>query len=133
MNILGIDYGAKKIGLALLNTETEIIFPLDIVTNTYDVIGKLKQIIENYQVKEIVIGKPPSKNIFKRQQLFVKSLTEFFNIPIYTVGEGNTTQSVKGDLKHRKQISLQNIKKSKQKLDVFSAIEILEAWKNSVK
>lgn len=60
MRVLGIDYGAKRVGLALGDTETKIASPWSVVPNegALALLAKLHAVITEEQVKTVVIGIP---------------------------------------------------------------------------
>lgn len=62
MAILGIDYGAKKIGLAVSDEGQKFALPLEILPNTTnpEVLAGLKMICQKHNIKQIVIGVPVS-------------------------------------------------------------------------
>lgn len=57
-NILGVDWGEVRIGLAIGNAEHKMALPFDVVANTSGVIGTLRRIIDSEQIYRIVIGIP---------------------------------------------------------------------------
>lgn len=64
MKVLAIDYGKKRMGFAIGNTEVKTITPLDILrrkTLEYD-FSYVQQIIDDYEVKKIIIGDPLQKD-----------------------------------------------------------------------
>ncbi len=56
MRYLGIDYGTKKIGLALSDENGTMGFPRGIVLNTLELIGNVLALIDNEHVGAVVIG-----------------------------------------------------------------------------
>jgi putative holliday junction resolvase len=60
MRILGIDYGAKKIGIAIGDTETKIASPWMILENQGhgESIKQIKLICERESVERVVLGVP---------------------------------------------------------------------------
>lgn len=58
MRILGIDYGAKRIGLALSDERESLAFPLTILSNSKSVFKKIKEVCEKNNVSKIVLGIP---------------------------------------------------------------------------
>ena len=56
MRYLGIDYGTKKIGLALSDEEGTMGFPFDIITNDATVSEALALLIEDQHIEGVVIG-----------------------------------------------------------------------------
>lgn len=66
--ILAIDYGAKKIGLAIGDMETKIASPFKILENTSSLFADLKVICKSEQINKIVIGVPIGLKGVKSQQ-----------------------------------------------------------------
>lgn len=60
MNILAIDYGSKRIGLAWVETGLGVVLPYGIIENTDLVPAKLLEIITADRPERIVIGLPKS-------------------------------------------------------------------------
>ena len=62
MKILGIDFGLKKIGLALADSEIKIAMPSDIIyySSKKELIEKIRKIIIEKEIKKIIIGLPLS-------------------------------------------------------------------------
>ncbi|MSR85102.1 Holliday junction resolvase RuvX [Candidatus Uhrbacteria bacterium] len=60
MRILGIDYGAARVGVALGDTETRIASPWCVIANedADEMIDRLMDIAKKEQVKQFVIGIP---------------------------------------------------------------------------
>ena len=56
-NILGIDYGGKRIGLALC-AGRETPKRLSTIENDSDTLGKLEKIVDEYRVTSVVVGLP---------------------------------------------------------------------------
>ena len=55
---LAIDYGAKKVGLAIGDLETKIASPFKILVNTPSLLDELKVICQEEKIDKIVIGVP---------------------------------------------------------------------------
>ena len=60
MNILSIDHGLKRIGLAIGNSDRKIATPISHINNMSEifVIDQIKSIIKDYEIEEIIIGIP---------------------------------------------------------------------------
>lgn len=56
--LLGIDYGEKKVGLAIADTETRIASPYRILANDKDLLEKIKDICLKEEIRKIVVGVP---------------------------------------------------------------------------
>jgi len=61
MNLLGIDYGTKNIGLAI-NNGTEIAFPFRAVASGDDALGEIKDVCDEENIDKIIIGRPTKMN-----------------------------------------------------------------------
>ena len=60
MRIMGIDYGSKRIGIALSDEGMQFAIPLSVINNSKNNLSEIKEIADKNYVKEIVIGE--SKN-----------------------------------------------------------------------
>jgi len=56
--LLAIDYGEKKVGLAIADTETRVASPYKILTNDKDLLGKIKDICIKEEIGKIIVGVP---------------------------------------------------------------------------
>lgn len=56
MGILGIDFGLRKIGIAISNGD--LAEPLSVISNSKNVMDQLESICQKYNVSKIVIGLP---------------------------------------------------------------------------
>ena len=59
---LGIDWGERKIGIALADSETRIAMPLETLPNNERLLESMARIIGERNVREIVIGIPSHVN-----------------------------------------------------------------------
>lgn len=78
MQLLGIDYGKSKVGLALGDDITKMAFGLKTIPNEglNKLVETVKKIIEEEDIDLIVIGKPV--NLEGKEEIS-KDLQEFFN------------------------------------------------------
>jgi putative Holliday junction resolvase len=60
MRYLGIDYGTKRIGIAISNEDGEMAFPNCVLANDNKIIQNIEKIVKDNDVKKIVMGE--SKN-----------------------------------------------------------------------
>ncbi|KKP97867.1 MAG: hypothetical protein US05_C0011G0064 [Candidatus Nomurabacteria bacterium GW2011_GWA1_36_15] len=56
MKFLGIDYGTKRIGVAISDEKKVLAFPKEIVLNDSSSLKKLEEIIKTENISEIIIG-----------------------------------------------------------------------------
>ncbi len=88
MRILGIDYGSKRVGLALSNPEQTFAQPYTVIANRGDLVTNVRKIITKEGIVGIVIGE--SKNfkgednvIMKDIKIFIESLKKEVALPIF--------------------------------------------------
>jgi len=128
MNILGIDFGLKKIGLALANTESQLVDPLgtiEVKHKTQEVIRRIKTICEKEKVGKIVVGLPES-GIVKKVKQFGNQLNKTTKLPIVYVDETLTSKEA-----IVRMIELGRRKKARRKKeDQFAAALILQNYFN---
>ena len=136
MRIMGIDYGEKRIGVAISD-------PLGITaqglptierTNIQEDIQKILNIIREKEVNEIVVGLPKHMNNMlgeKAQAVlaFVDLIKKHVNIPVNTIDERLSTlrahkAMLEGDLSR---------KKRKDRVDMIAAQLILQGYLDRIK
>jgi putative Holliday junction resolvase len=54
--MLGIDYGSKRVGLALSDESNKFALPLSVITNDSELVEKVEKIAIDNEVGEIVMG-----------------------------------------------------------------------------
>lgn len=122
MRYLSIDWGSKRIGLALGDSETKIATPFCVVGD----IDEIKKIISEEEVDEIIIGVPlkmgGDKKLSDEFLEFLNLLKSEINIPIVKVDERLSS-------KHAD--SLVGNKKTKAPRDAIAAMLILQTYLDS--
>lgn len=88
MNYLAIDYGSKRIGLAV--TIQGIIEPILGIKNDSNTYNNLKSIITDYKIDKIYVGISEGEFAIKTQK-FVNELKNMLRLPIETVEEAVST------------------------------------------
>lgn len=99
MKCLGIDYGDKRIGIAVSDENGKIAFPGKIIPNKNDsqVFDKLEVFIRLENIKKIIIGLPLTLSSADSDQtlktrLFAKRLLNKISLPIEFENEMLTTK-----------------------------------------
>ncbi len=119
MYILGIDYGTKKLGIALLESTTGIVSPLPVLKNDQYLQKNIAKIIADYRITVIILGLPSYENTQKKVAAFAQTLEIHYKVAIHYTNEDNTSLVIKKQLETKKQ---------KSQLDSMSASEILTQW-----
>ncbi len=60
MRLLGIDYGSKRIGIALSDEGRQFALPLSVINTSKNILKEVVEIAKKNEIKEIVLGE--SKN-----------------------------------------------------------------------
>jgi putative Holliday junction resolvase len=122
-NFLGIDYGRKKIGVALATSPLAEPFGVYETAGAFNKIGGL---IKQYEISAFVVGESEGDMAIEARS-FGEKLAHEFSLPVYFVDETLTTQDVQ-----RKSIeSGMSRKKRKKREDAFAAALILQSYLDS--
>lgn len=118
--ILGVDWGEKRIGLAIGDSETKIAVPLKIVSG----LDEIEQVIQEEGINLIVVGQPFKLRgkKFKMQDEFLKFinlLKEKIKIPVKAIDERLSSQAAD---------ALAGEKKTKAPRDAIAAMLILQTY-----
>lgn len=76
---LGLDYGTKRIGLAMADDEMRLASPLGIIENKSPsfVVEELEKIIKDEEVKKIIVGLPISLEGEKKKGELLREILDF--------------------------------------------------------
>ncbi len=131
MRILGIDYGEKRIGLAISDPLglTAQGLPTIVRANGEDYLQKLADVIKEKGVSRIIVGLPKSMNdtIGKKAEEvleFVEVLKSNLNLPVVTVDERLTTVRAYKAMSETKM----SLRKKQKRVDMISAQFILQSY-----
>lgn len=135
MKILGIDFGLKKIGLALADSEIKIAMPSDIIYyfSKKELIEKIRKIIIEKEVKKIIIGLPLSfdfqeTEMSQKVRSFGVMLEKEFLLPIDFQNEMFSSKQVENmEFEAKRKIKSRKPKQF-QDVDNQSAALILESY-----
>ena len=130
--LLGIDYGTKRIGLAIGQaiTRTAQAIPLITCKNHLPNWHNITHVLREWGVDGIVVGLPLNMDgspqpITALTHTFIAELKQHTALPIYTVDERLTTIEAKQQLS---QAARRPHRLAQQKVDSYAAKIILEAW-----
>jgi len=92
MRYLGIDYGSKRVGLALSDENGTMGFPHNIITNTPKLVEELCSLIAKESVGSIVIGESrdlagADNSIAKDARALAEELKERTGVPVFFESE----------------------------------------------
>ncbi len=135
--ILAIDFGTKRIGLAISDNLGKVASPIAPIrvtknSNEESLISEFKQIIGEHQISSLLIGMPQEFNESHKQNTdrinkFIDWLTHFIPLPYKTWDESFSTSSAMDMI-----VSAgSRVKKRKDMLDSISASIFLQEFLNS--
>ena len=138
MRIIGIDYGDARTGIAMTDALKITAQGLETIHNEGSdkkILKRLDEIIMQYEVDTIVIGRPinmngtSSERTEKTEQFIHKLKCKYNKLKIETVDERLTTVAA------HKTMNLLDINNNKKKniVDTISAVYILETYLNKIK
>ncbi|MEQ1561595.1 MAG: Holliday junction resolvase RuvX [Nitrospira sp.] len=88
MRYLGIDYGAKRVGVALSDEAGDFAFPLVVLENTDQLVSEIISICRKQDVGVVVVGdskdfSQKENEIMKEVTPFAKVLQDMLGVPVY--------------------------------------------------
>jgi putative Holliday junction resolvase len=91
MKYLGIDYGARRVGLAVGESETRVATPRTTLLNDNELHNKIRSLLHEEEIDEIVVGVPVSFDGGEHAQArearaFGEGLKEL-GVPVHFVNE----------------------------------------------
>lgn len=134
MRYLAIDYGRKRTGLAICDSDETIASPLTVIESRKHLLKKIAEIVKSENVGAVVLGLPlnmdgsvgPQCELVYR---FAQQLKQHLNIPLHFQDERLSTFGAEG---HLTAAGLTPEKKRKH-LDAVAAAEILQAFLDAKK
>ncbi len=99
-NILALDYGAKRVGVAVAHPIARMPHPLSVLTNDEHLFDTIAELLETEAVGQLVVGLPRNMDgsigpQAQECQLFGKKLQDALGLPVAFVDE--TLSSVSAD------------------------------------
>ncbi len=109
MRYLGIDYGTKRVGVAVSDESGTLAFPYAILDNGKGLVGEVKTICAHESVERIVVGesvdyKGKPNLVMKEADRFIAELKETVAIPVLSEREFLSTQQARFFQNNRKRV-----------------------------
>lgn len=103
-NTLALDYGSRRVGVALAASDLKISQPLATLASDEQLITELKKLVAEHQVSQLVVGLPrnldgddTAQTASARQ--FASTLETELALPVYLVDEAATSLEAEARLK----------------------------------
>lgn len=126
-NLLGIDLGGRRIGIATASSISRLPSPLITIENNDDTIATIKQIIKDQQIDQVVVGLPigiggKDTDQTKLTRVFVAKLRRELSVPVALQDE--SLSSVRAE----ELLDLKTRMNDKGKVDSIAATFILDDY-----
>lgn len=121
MVVLGVDYGNKKIGIAVGQSITKTSNPLKVIKNNGSMKIEIQKIMQQWNPKLVVIGQPKLADgkehpLEKSIENFIQMLKSSYNVAIYREDEALTS------------FEASHYTNERDTFDAYAAAIILESW-----
>ena len=125
--VLGIDYGAKRVGVAIAQRIARLPRPLTTLTNDDTLEACLKELVAREKVGQVVVGVPRNMDGSTSQQseaceAFARQLSAVLTVPVATADETLSSEEAEAALR------AMNKPYAKHDIDAMSAALILERY-----
>ncbi len=135
LRILAVDFGTRRIGLAVSDPLGMFAVPLKTIPNNRNTLRSIEEIVEEYHVSRIVVGLPVhldgSDSEFTRVvRLFVQRLQQVTNVEIVEWDERFTSKMAEQTL-----IDLgvgKKKRRQKYRVDMLAAVHLLQSYLQSL-
>jgi len=131
MKYLGIDYGTKRIGLALSDDDGRVAFPHAVIKASSSALSEVHALIEERGVGTVVLGESRDFSgernaVMEDIELFKKDLEELANVPVHYEQELFTSAQAARQFAPEEGSRKQN--PSQEMLDASAAALILQSY-----
>jgi putative Holliday junction resolvase len=126
-NILALDVGERRIGVAVAGSEAKLARPLTTLLNTDKFFDELAKIVQQEDIGRLVVGLPrglegQTTAQTETVQGFAKELENRLSLPVHLQDEALTSVQAEAELKQRRKPSV------KGDIDALAATLILEDY-----
>jgi len=132
--ILSIDFGIKRIGLAVSDPLRIFAFPFKTLNNDNKFFNELTKLIENQNVVKVVLGFPDNENLstneIKKKILLLKQRIEKLNVEVILWDESFT--SVIASERIMQSVTKKSKRRDKGLIDQQAAAIILQEYLDNI-
>jgi len=130
--VLGIDFGEKRIGLAVGQTLTRQAQALTTLPNNGEFWHQLGVVIDEWQVRQLVFGLPlgtdgEEQEITRRVRNFANKTSQQTGLPVHFMDERYSSYVAERAFQQDRAAGLKKAKQKSQ-LDAMAAQIILQSW-----
>jgi len=97
MRYIGLDYGSRRIGIAISDQSNSFAFPRDTIDNDAKTFDMLKRIVALEEIEQVIVGDTRTTNggendITKEADAFVEKLKHAISVPVVRIREAWSSQ-----------------------------------------
>ena len=129
MRYLGIDFGSKRIGLALSDEEGMIAYPHSVVKNTKNTLDEIMAIYRKEGADEVVIGE--SKNLDGTPNPIMEDIDDF--VAMWTMVDGTIINYEPEFYSSHQAVKMRGKDAKHDKIDASAAAIILQSYLDRLK
>jgi len=127
--ILGIDYGSKRIGLAMSDPSQFLASTLETLPNDKQTMHRLKMLIEEHAVQLVVVGKPLHMNgtageSAEKAAKLAEKVSQISRVPVVMWDERWTTKSAENLYRQ----TGRSASRQRNKIDQVAAAYLLQSF-----
>lgn len=98
--LLGVDFGVKRVGLAVSDEGGTLAFPLVVLKNTKRLVGEVQEICEEEKIHAIILGESldysgKENPVQEKIKVFKKELEEATKLPVHFEPEFWTSEQAR--------------------------------------
>ena len=124
MRYLGIDFGSKRIGLALSDEEAMMAYPHSVIRNTKTAMDEIIAICNKEGVEEVVMGE--SKNLDGTPNPIMEAIDDF--VALWTMREGMVIYFEPEFYSSHQAVKMRGKDAKHDKIDASAAAIILQSY-----
>ncbi len=138
MKHMGIDFGTKKIGIAVSDTEGKFAFPKSILKNDPSLISAIKKLCEAETVGRIILGESidfsgQPNAVMPEIHAFKQRIEEATGLPVVFQKEFMTSVEARRPLDGKKSLAARKVKKENPgNVDASAAALILQRYLDTI-
>ncbi len=132
--VMGIDYGAKRVGVSLSDVSKSFAFAKGVYENNDSLLNKIAKLADDDGVETIVIGESDNpvgglNTIMRRISIFSEAVKLRTGLPVEQVGEAYSSAEAKRALETK----IKTRKDTNVPVDAAAAAIILQTYLDSLK
>ena len=121
MKYLGIDYGTKRIGIAVSDESGEFAFPKKIISNEVGALAEILELIEKEKIGTIVVGNSMTSTgerntVMKHVDAFVEQVKSQSKIPVVLQDERFSSMMARS-MDHKKSDLVANPRRGESRVE----------------